>query len=1186
MARQRGQRQNFTFNKGWNTEASPLTFPENTASDLDNVILDVDGSVRRRLGVVCESATSTRYLPTIASTWAYTAIGFFKWTNVAGSGNFNLLVSQKGTTLLFTSEDGTSYGTVDFSSRAIAARASEAPKEVIETASGLGYFFCCGQSIDPFYLEYDVNTDTISLTGFEIQIRDFDGIDEGVDVDNRPSSLTTAHKYNLRNQGWPTSFQCIDDSSNKATDDPIEFTKDEIGVYPSNADIIYFGKTATGADESEIDRYSPYTMQKNVFGTTPAPRGKYIFNAFDLNRDSIVAGALSETVNNRPQAVGFHNGRVFFAGVNAVGYTGKVYYSQQLTNINKIGKCYQQNDPTAEDFNSLLATDGGEIDIPNCGNILRVEEGPAGIVVFASNGMWEITGTEGKFSATEFYVRKVTDIGCIGAETVINADGTLYYWSDAGIVATTRDQVNGNLSADVITQKSIQLGYMLFGGPQRRGARGQWMRAEKKAVWLYSTDTEYDNTVDRFKYNGVLVLDTILGAFYKYSISDFNAGLAPYVSGLQESGSIVSISQQEPVTAGGVDVTAGGTTVTTPVSSADPDTITSTWKLQVVRPTAVGTTASYGIDFATLASRTFTDWYFEDNAGSNYNSYLETGFDYGGQAMFDKAPTYVYTYLSRVSKSATTGGYYNIPDPVVTVSYEVCSEEVAVQDSDTFAVSGNSIYVKPDGTQAWIDISGTITEYDLSTAYDISTASATGNSKLVDASGQSGQGKWTPDGTYYYYIVDDTSTTAVYTVYVWEAATAWDVTTLTQKYSVATNDSSYIDVWFDANGSNMYLLYDNLTTIIRRYAITAFDISAIVASSPTATSGSIGTFPSGNGSSFQVFSDTEDTYVDILDSVGQDIYRYTFDTSTCAAVFQSNLEDLTATSSFHTLVTSNGETHLYTKNASTVTWRQLDCELCGTLAVGYLRDTQASLSESVSTTSGLFSPDGTTYWVGRDASTSMYRYELSTGFDVSTLSYSGSVTLPSSDGRGTAFTNSGTRFYGYNAGSSTKYQYSVSGYGFTSASTIGSASITGFLINCDYSSRIAAISGNNTISVYTVGGDWDSASPTLESTFDFSVDAGFTVGQREDGGFNSDGTKFWIVTNPTSGGGYTGYYEVAEFEMSTAWNVGTATHVRTGRLNYNVSAGEPAGQIIYDDSRGLFVMGDSAEQLSEFDPLC
>ena len=105
MPRKRGIKQNFTFNKGWNTEASPMTFPENTAKDLDNVVLDVDGSVRRRMGVVCESATSTRYFQAIKSEYKFKAIGFFKWTNVAGSGDFNLLVSQKGTTLQFNGWD-------------------------------------------------------------------------------------------------------------------------------------------------------------------------------------------------------------------------------------------------------------------------------------------------------------------------------------------------------------------------------------------------------------------------------------------------------------------------------------------------------------------------------------------------------------------------------------------------------------------------------------------------------------------------------------------------------------------------------------------------------------------------------------------------------------------------------------------------------------------------------------------------------------------------------------------------------------------------------------------------------------------------------------------------------------------------------------------------------------------------
>ena len=187
---------------------------------------------------------------------------------------------------------------------------------------------------------------------------------------------------------------------------------------------------------------------------------------------------------------------------------------------------------------------------------------------------------------------------------------------------------------------------------------------------MYSTDTNYDNVNDRFKYNGVLILDTLLGAFYKYSISDFNVGEAPYISGIVESTNTVTTTVQNNVTASSVDVTAGGVDVTIPITGVDASTVNATWKLQVIRPSAPGDRGTYGIDFATFSSRTFTDWYFEDEVGADYTSFLETGYDYSGEAMFEKKPTYVYTYMSRVSKSELTDGFYNIPDPATPFTTE------------------------------------------------------------------------------------------------------------------------------------------------------------------------------------------------------------------------------------------------------------------------------------------------------------------------------------------------------------------------------------------------------------------------------------------------------------------------------------------------------------------------------------
>ena len=55
MAQDRTLKQFADFNKGLNTEASPLNFPEGFSLDEDNIILNINGSRQRRQGVNFET---------------------------------------------------------------------------------------------------------------------------------------------------------------------------------------------------------------------------------------------------------------------------------------------------------------------------------------------------------------------------------------------------------------------------------------------------------------------------------------------------------------------------------------------------------------------------------------------------------------------------------------------------------------------------------------------------------------------------------------------------------------------------------------------------------------------------------------------------------------------------------------------------------------------------------------------------------------------------------------------------------------------------------------------------------------------------------------------------------------------------------------------------------------------------
>lgn len=881
MARNRGIRQNFNFVKGWNTEASPMTFPENTAKDLDNVILDIDGSIRRRPGVNFDDVDASFADTTTTSRFSSEAIGFFEWLNVSGIGTLAFTVTQFGTILYFHRQAGPEtvnnlIGTVDFSSFAI--NVSEAKKSVVAVDSGLGYLFVVGSFIEPFYIEYDTSAGTLTATQIDIQIRDFDGLDDSLDISERPATLSDEHRYNLLNQGWVEDFQRLDLTD--AAGNPIEETKRVLDVYPSNADILSFGKVTSSSDADDIGSYSPRELNKILFGNTPAPKGHFILSAFDKQRGTASGVSVpAETLNNRPNAVAFHNGRAFFAGLTKVGRTGEVYFSQQLINIDKVGLCYQEQDPTAEDLNALVETDGGVITIPNAGTILSIAESAAGVVVFATNGIWEISGTDGKFSATSFYIRKVTDIPISGRETVVNADGTFLFWSDAGIIALVRDNVSGTLTAENISKNTIQTGYLLIGGVQRKFARGTYITEEKKAVWLYNTNTSYDGITDRWKCNGVLILDTQLGAFYKYSVSDLNAGAAPYISGIIKTNPFVSTEIQENVTENGVIVTENGVNVTVGVEAFDGDAEISSWKLLCVRRTFGSGGTSLGLAFGEFNSRTWTDWYLSDGVGVDYTSFLETGYSHEGNPMQDKKPTYVFAYFSPKSKSLLSGSYYELP-PI---------QEFFCGDLSTMAYTGNSLThanltepydseVSADGTQLYVVnlvSASAVYQFTMSTPFDLSTATYGGKFKDVSAEvGSSNAHSITFGNNFSKMYITESSDGPTVETRQYTLSTPGDVSTASydSKFFASAQDTGMFAVELNSNGTKMIGVGDTNNKLFQYTLSTAFDISTASYDSVSFDFSAQVTDP------HNLYINDAGTRLYILGVSGNTVYQYNFGT--------------------------------------------------------------------------------------------------------------------------------------------------------------------------------------------------------------------------------------------------------------------------------------------------------------------
>lgn len=371
MPRQPVQSVENSFVKGLITEATGLTYPENACTETFDCRFLKTGEVRRRKGINFELDYET-YTLTGDALRSASAVTEYLWQGAAGDGANTFTVIQVGQYLYFykagatLSDTRNSLGNIDLNPLDLSAHAVSGAVNPYEHpcsfSNGDGKLFVVGKHIEPFYVEYDPSAGTFSATAINVKVRDLQGdLDDPYAFNERPTATTSTvdihHLYNLWNQGWAEDVQ--NHSSNQVN--PVAYWDTQLTTIPSNHDRWWFFKDAN-------EQYYPSNQVGIIPSSTGiAPKGHFIFNAFNISRttaakangddiDDVYSRTDQNTLNDttsgvyRPSTVAFFANRVWYAGVDASGYNSNIYYSQILDDISKAGNCYQQNDPTDEQF--------------------------------------------------------------------------------------------------------------------------------------------------------------------------------------------------------------------------------------------------------------------------------------------------------------------------------------------------------------------------------------------------------------------------------------------------------------------------------------------------------------------------------------------------------------------------------------------------------------------------------------------------------------------------------------------------------------------------------------------------------------------------------------------------------------------------------------------------------------------
>tara|TARA_R110002096_G_scaffold163951_4_gene331560 strand:+ start:1330 stop:2319 length:990 start_codon:yes stop_codon:yes gene_type:complete len=297
MPRARGDKEYVLPHKGLNTEANLLHFPIEFSPDLNNMELDFNPQmVRPRKGI--SSSGLARLVNTFTTGSNDVAITSFLWEGVGNDPTLNFAVVQVGEYLYFLDVDlledpnqainANRYGlTGSLSNSGVKSTTAILRTQRVDMANVKGNLMVTAESINPTIISWDTVNLWIEPVVIGLKTRDMLGIEDGLGVDEHPvTPLSDDHKYNLFNQGW---YKQRRDTAGSATEiDPIDNYFNNSGasplVYPSNADIPWI---AMVEDQGDLI-FDPEWLRDQTFGSSPAARGHYIVDPFNIDRAAIL----------------------------------------------------------------------------------------------------------------------------------------------------------------------------------------------------------------------------------------------------------------------------------------------------------------------------------------------------------------------------------------------------------------------------------------------------------------------------------------------------------------------------------------------------------------------------------------------------------------------------------------------------------------------------------------------------------------------------------------------------------------------------------------------------------------------------------------------------------------------------------------------------------------------------------
>jgi len=448
---------------------------------------------------------------------------------------------------------------------------------------------------------------------------------------------------------------------------------------------------------------------------------------------------------------------------------------------------------------------------------------------------------------------------------------------------------------------------------------------------------------------------------------------------------------------------------------------------------------------------------------------------------------------------------------------------------NTFSVASqetgpNGVFFKDDGTKMYIigSQSDQVRGYDLSTAWDISTASYSQAFSTSSQDGNMADIFFKPDGTRFYLIgiANDT-------VYEYGLTSAWDISTasFTQSFDVSTQEAAVRGLFFKPDGTKMYVIGSTGDDINEYDLSTAWDISTASFNNVSPSIVVNETFPD----SMSITSDGSVVYVlgRSRDAVQAFNLSTPWDITTLS--IQEASKDYLDISSVQ--IGPQGITFKPDGTELYIVGSQADRMHQYTLSTPWdITSGSTPVFKYLGTNSGLpnditFKPDGTKMYVidGLVSNDDIDEYDLSTAWDITTASYVQSFSVASQDDgpQDLEFKPDGTKVFVIGQTNDAVYEYAlstawdISTASFTTSFSVASQDSTPKTMVILESGLIFYILGtqNDRLHQYAMSTAWDLSTASFTKTTE-KIKAIQLYDTAPHGMFlKPDQTKLWVIGN-------------------------------------------------------------------------